>query len=461
MTIIPSAQAVNSLRNQGLPVTCESLLAELQQQGMDDAAALAEITRLNHFLHVESKTENDADLAVERHPSFISAAAFLDTDVLVEYLVKPLLERDTVGQFFGPWSSGKSFVALDLACGVATGGQFGGSTCEKGIVLYLAGEGHGGLKRRVKAWAQQNGKSAQNMALLHLSTHTITFDGSGLGNVIEEAKEIESHHQAKLALIIIDTQARHMVGNESGAEDGSKFIRSVDAVRAAFPGSVVLIVHHSGYSEDAANRGRGTSVVPAACDFIAKVNDGLLTFTKQKESEIPAPLEFKLTPCEIGRDNDGEPITSCTVHWGERSAKHRNQGLTVNEKIIVEALTISGGEAETESLRDDYYSLRRAKDSNVKTNTIKNAWHSSFKSLIAKGVISETDGKAILQRGSPTESTVSQRQKPSENDGAGIGRDRQKRHLSLKGDDDLTPHLTHDDDEPIVDIFLTDSEGQS
>jgi len=254
---------------------------------------------------------------------FVSAADFFDEEITVDYLVKRLLERGTTGQWFGPWGQGKSFLTYDLSVAVATGGEFAGRQCEQGIVLYHAGEGHTGGKRRVKAIGKAMGLTAKDLRLLCISSTTILLDGSNIGAVIREARQLENQLGAKIALIIIDTMARHMTGDENSNKDAGQFVRAVDALREQFPGSVALIVHHSGNSEDSQNRGRGASCVPGAMDFIAKIDKGVLTFTKMKEGEVPSPLEFKLIPVEVGTHEDGEPITSCIVQWGQRADHHQ------------------------------------------------------------------------------------------------------------------------------------------
>lgn len=122
---------------------------------------------------------------------FAPAVAFLGSDTTaVEYLVAGLIEKDTTGQLFGPSGGGKTFVALDLALSVAAGGHFNDRPAKQGIVLYLAGEGHGGLRRRVKAWHIYHGADVDALNLLQISMQTVCFDGAGLSSVKAEAKHL-------------------------------------------------------------------------------------------------------------------------------------------------------------------------------------------------------------------------------------------------------------------------------
>jgi hypothetical protein len=246
---------------------------------------------------------------------FTSARDLLEHEIRVDYLIKPFFEKDSLGQMFGPYGCGKTFTALGAACAVATGGHFACSEANKGLVLFLAGEGHQGLKRRIKAFAIESKLSADDLSLLNVSKSAVPFDNLSRDKIITEGFMLEETFNQKIALIVIDTLARHLIGNENSTEDGNEFVQIVSTIKQAFPGSVVIIVHHSGNAEETKGRGRGASSIPAAMDFIAKINKGQMTFTKMKDGPIPEPMGFELKPVQVGVEDDGEPITSCSVNW--------------------------------------------------------------------------------------------------------------------------------------------------
>jgi len=68
-----------------------------------------------------------------------------------EFLIDGLLEADMLAQIFGDPGSCKSFLAIDWACCIATGTDFHGHKVRQGLVVYIAGEGQGGIARRLKA----------------------------------------------------------------------------------------------------------------------------------------------------------------------------------------------------------------------------------------------------------------------------------------------------------------------
>ena len=74
----------------------------------------------------------------------------------VAWLVESYIEEDALTVMYGPPGKGKSFVALDLSCCIASGMPFHGHLVKPGVVIYIAGEGHNGIARRLHAWAQHN-----------------------------------------------------------------------------------------------------------------------------------------------------------------------------------------------------------------------------------------------------------------------------------------------------------------
>ena len=58
-----------------------------------------------------------------------------------DWLIKPLFEKDTLAMVFSDPGGRKTFLAIDIACSVATGKNFHGMKVSQGLVIYIAGEG--------------------------------------------------------------------------------------------------------------------------------------------------------------------------------------------------------------------------------------------------------------------------------------------------------------------------------
>jgi hypothetical protein len=92
------------------------------------------------------------------------------------------------------------------------------------------------------------------------------------------------------------------------------YVRAADAIRAAFD-CLVVIVHHSGYS---AERPRGHSSLVGALDVQISIKrdaagNVVAELELAKDGATGLQLVSRLNVVEIGRDDDGDPITSCVV----------------------------------------------------------------------------------------------------------------------------------------------------
>ena len=184
-----------------------------------------------------------------------------------DWLVEKCIERATVTSLFGAPKSGKSFIAIAMACSIATGKDFYGFDTKKSAVLYLAGEGHTAVARRIKSYEQFYSRSLEKAPLLISNRGSRIGDDAEFAMLQEVCRDIERAH-GKLGMIIVDTLARNYGLNENSTEDMNKFIQRIDELKEEFQASMV-IVHHTGHSSG--GRARGSSVLPAAIDYEFRV----------------------------------------------------------------------------------------------------------------------------------------------------------------------------------------------
>lgn len=269
-----------------------------------------------------------------KKPLFIDAAELLATLQPPRWLVKKWIAADSLTTLFGAPGSGKSFVAIDVACCVAAGQSWNEHRTATGQVLYIAGEGHVGFAHRLTAWQAVHGAIPANR--LFVSTRTITLDAGGAQAVFEAIGELSEVP----ALIVVDTLATTIAGNENDAADMALFIRCLKTFQASTEAAVV-VVHHTGHGDK--TRARGHSSLNGAIDTELKVElaDGsrTLSCTKQKDAEPPATVGFTLSIVPLGEDEDGDPITSCTVSYGQpESATSKQRTPPAAQRIALKAL---------------------------------------------------------------------------------------------------------------------------
>lgn len=338
---------------------------------------------------------------------FIAPAQLLNTQREIESLVGNLIRQGTTGQIFGPSEAGKSFIAIDIALSIATGMDWNGYKCRQGLVVYCVGEGWSGFGNRIRAWEAANG--TPDISLFHASRNIISFDGTELKAAADELKLYEQETGHKVALIVIDTLARHLDGDENNSNEISKFINKVDGLRGGFPGSSAIIVHHSGHGYS--DRARGSSALRAAMDFEIKCDKNALTFTKMKDGTKPDPINFKLDVVEVCTDANGEPATSCIVSYGkkpERSSIKAPVGpaeLSDIDHLAVKALMLASVKckkqvddkfgADFKTWRSTFYELRKEHYENIAQNTMKKSFSRAKENLVELGHI-EKDGEVVF-----------------------------------------------------------------
>ncbi|MHC8316705.1 AAA family ATPase [Pseudomonas sp. LB3P31] len=239
----------------------------------------------------------------------------------VAWLVENYIEEDALTVMYGPPGKGKSFVALDLSCCIASGIPFHGHAVKSGVAIYIAGEGHNGIARRLHAWAQHNDVVLPK--LLYVSeAPTDLSSATNSAKVAEAVKVIAEATGEAPVLIVIDTMARNFGGDENSATDVGQFIRNVDALRRHWK-ATVLIVHHSG--KDGERGARGSSALKGAVDAEYEVSrsneDDLVRLIprKMKDAEEPSSLAFELVGVSV-HDDCGSLISGAALRLTQYTA---------------------------------------------------------------------------------------------------------------------------------------------
>ena len=311
-----------------------------------------------------------------------------------DFLIDGIVEHDTDGAAIGASAVGKSFMAVCMACSVASGTKFFDREVQQGAVLYLTGEGQEGILRRFAGWMQHSGINIAK-GNIQISNTTITLDADGASKLLAATEDIDQ----SIKLVIVDTLARHMTGEENSNRDMGAFMAAVDKIREEH-GCAVLIVHHTGHSTDNSNRARGASAFYAALDFEfllknKKVN-GTIQGTKNREGALYPKRSFSLMPIELEglKQDNGDPVTAAVVEWGdfipETSSSNPANGVSAAYQSLKGALGSTGDYSQI-TLAD--WRAFAYQNSACSSNDSKRSELNRFKmKLIKDGIIEETDG---------------------------------------------------------------------
>lgn len=225
-----------------------------------------------------------------------------------DYWIDDYLPKDSFSMIFGPSGQFKSFIAMDIACSIATGKSYHGNDVEKAPVIYMTGEGQRSIRLRKIAWEKMHKETADLMGLL---PRAIDMTSSSASLQLSDAVcEFEKAKGIKPKMLIIDTLNRSFGdGDENSTQDMTKFVKSCDAFRAE-TGCDIIVIHHSG--KDVLRGARGSSVLKAALDTefsVSRIGEDLrgrnvtLSCTKIKDGGEPPDLTFNMKQVLLGKKN--------------------------------------------------------------------------------------------------------------------------------------------------------------
>lgn len=234
----------------------------------------------------------------------------------IAWLIRGLLERDTLAMLFAVPGVGKSFWAIDVACCVATGSDFHGLEVEQGPVIYIAGEGLNGLARRRVAWEIEHQLALADAPLYVSEGPAALTNVSSLIAVCQAVDSVVAAHGVPI-LVVIDTLARNFgPGDENSTQDMTGFIAAADQIRIKY-GATVLLVHHTGHADK--SRARGSMALHGAMDAEYKLERDevgviRLEAIKMKDAPDPEPMSYRLRSVDIGLlDDEGKAVTSAVL----------------------------------------------------------------------------------------------------------------------------------------------------
>ena len=288
------------------------------------------------------------DLAALLEPAvsdwLMPADEFCRQPAPIRWMVKGWIQQAALIMVHGPSGGGKTFTVLDWCLRMAQGQQdWFGSRVTPGAIVYLAGEGHHGLRSRIAAWKERHGNGyALNMYLSKSGCDLDTPEGY---------RKVSEHIRAlpiKPAAIVIDTLHRFNSGDENSSQDAKAMLDACAMLMAEFNCTIIL-VHHTGVSEETQHRARGSSAWRGALDIEISIVPAKgeapmeIIQRKSKDAELAptlyATLEKVIIPGWL--DEDGEPVTSAVlVQAGEPTKAARVKLRSPNANDGLEAFKV-------------------------------------------------------------------------------------------------------------------------
>ena len=268
-----------------------------------------------------------------------------------DYLIDGWLSIGDKSVIGGPSQSGKSFFAIHAGMCISTGREFFGAKVKPGLVIYIAGEGARGVKKRLRAWRQQFGVTFTKdtpFVLIQSPVDLYKQEGGDTEPLLAEIEQIRKlFPEAPLRLIVIDTLATAAIGaDENSSRDIGLVLANVTKLNSR-TGAHVALVHHMNAD---GTKLRGSTAIYANIEQAIYVTRNEMTkvrtakIGKHKDEEGGTSVQFELMSVEVGVDVNGKPITSCVcLPVGEKEAIRKSEDakgrvLRDDEIIFMKAL---------------------------------------------------------------------------------------------------------------------------
>lgn len=310
------------------------------------------------------------------------------------WLINKFLQQNSLALIFGEPGSFKTFAVIDMGLCIAAGKEWAGYKTKQGPVFYLAGEGRGGIDKRIQAWCQHNEIIDPKFPFFVSNHVTLLNEDEQAELLVNHINALEDAH-GKPSLIVVDTLSRHNSGDENSSKDMAVFVEKVGKYLLSKK-CCVLLVHHTGLKDK--KRARGSSTIKGALDWeynISAINGGFeLKNTKVKDEDAPPPLYFtkKIIELPYIDPDTNEHVTSCVL---EKSAsltiEKTPKKLKLNDAQdtmmnILTTVTQNGNEGV---LKDEFRELclKSKLSSSGSQESNRKAFNRNLPQLIEKGLI--------------------------------------------------------------------------
>lgn len=247
----------------------------------------------------------------------------------VPMLIERLIPRDGLTFLGGQSGAGKSFVAIDAAVAIATGGMFFGyEALERAGVLYIAAEGRATISSRLAAAKKARGIT-ENLPIVVVTTvpdlAASTERRPFVRNVKSAANAMREKFGVRVGLVIIDTlAAAFSMKDENSAAEVNSICKAATEIGDALSAATLALHHYgkvqsTGLRGSSASRGAGESIIAVLAErdeLSGKVSDRRLVHSKSRVGEEGPIAKFDLRHVDLGTDNSGEQFGSASVEVG-------------------------------------------------------------------------------------------------------------------------------------------------
>lgn len=336
--------------------------------------------------------------AIERYKGQAIISSWDSDEIVKKYAQKSwvldgLIEQNAIAWFYGAPYSYKSFMAMDIACSVATGRNWCGRAVKRGPVLYVSAEGGEGNDVARVGWQKDRGIKAEYLRVLKsnpditkgasatFDTEAVTYSGTALSLALDQFKSATGEYAS---LIIVDTYAQTAPDDTKDAV--TKYERELrKLIKKHAPGAAVLVIDHStkegGTWMGSLAKMGNMETMAAVIRPKSKDSDSVMLTMREGKGKVKNAEPFddiKLSPRKVNlgiQDYQGREMTTLVLD-------HETHSLTDNESTLRDLI----GEGMK------YGELRLAWENHstnegVKPGTVRQRFNRAFDKLVTLDII--------------------------------------------------------------------------
>jgi RecA-family ATPase len=242
-------------------------------------------------------------------------------------LIDGVLRQGHKMMIAGPSKAGKTFLLIELAWAIASGGAWIGQYCRQGKVLYINLEvDAASCDHRFKTVARRMKvprEAVQNVHVWNLRGHNETLAGL-LPPLLRRCRN------ERYAAIIIDPAYKINAGDENSAAEVAKFCNMIDQISRETGASMIYCHHHSKGAQGRKNsmdRASGSGVFARDADALIDLLE--VTVSNHRRAQLENSMVCDL--CNLYLFAAGAPL-SLSERYDEPIAKMRAENTLPPEK---------------------------------------------------------------------------------------------------------------------------------
>ncbi|MGY3445489.1 hypothetical protein ACVW17_005490 [Bradyrhizobium sp. USDA 4473] len=231
------------------------------------------------------------------------------------WILKGIIALGETSAWIAPPGAGKSALLTEIAVHCAAQVDWRGHRAKVGYgVVVLALERGDLFKRRLRVYHQRDKLKGLPIAVADAIIDLI--DPNCVDIIVSTVRAAERQFGREVGLVVVDTYAKGIAangGDEDKARDQNRAAANLRRVHAQLKVHIAL-VGHTGKDE---NRGaRGSNAHVGDVDVMVQIRGKVTKVARViKGNDQPerTVARFKLEAFELGRDDDGEPVTTAIV----------------------------------------------------------------------------------------------------------------------------------------------------